>query len=410
VPAALTHRNITHMLSDTRIRALRPREAPYRLADSNGLCLEVRPSGAKLWRYRYRHLGKASMAALGEYPTVGLADARAARDLARTQLKNGANPTQVAKERRALITERAENTFASVALEFLDKRHREGMGEQSVHRARRLIEKDLAPIARKPISEVTAPVLLAALRKMEQRGVVESAHRARGLAGQIFRYAIATGRADRNPAADLIGALEKPQTKHLASIIRPSGIGELLHAIYGYRGSATTITALKLAPMVFVRPSELRKAEWSEFELDSATWNIPAEKMKTRQPHMVPLSTQAVALLSEIYQVTGKGKYVFPGVRSQRRPMSENTINAALRYMGFDGNTMTGHGFRAMARTVLDEELGFPVDHIEHQLAHAVKDANGRAYNRTTHFVARKKMMQVWSDYLDALRKQAMSN
>ena len=392
------------MLTDTKLRTLKPREKVYRVADTNGLCIEVRPTGAKLWRYRYRHAGKPSMAALGEYPTMSLAEARAERDKARALVKSGASPAHIAKIERATRLEKAGNTFASVALEFLAKREKEGMGANSVERGRRLIEKDLASISDLPVAEISAPALLAALRKMEKRGIVESAHRARGLAGQVFRYAIATGRAERNPAADLIGALERPQTNHFASIVLPSKIGELLRAIYSYEGSPVTIAALKLAPLTFVRPGELRSAEWSEINLDKATWDIPAEKMKMKQPHVVPLSDQAMAILRELHPLTGVGKYMFPGMRSVRRPMSENTVNAALRYMGFDGDTMTGHGFRAMARTVLDEELGFPVDHIEHQLAHAVKDANGRAYNRTTHLPARRKMMQAWADYLDGLQ------
>lgn len=392
------------MLTDTKLRTLKPREKVYRVADTNGLCIEVRPTGAKLWRYRYRHVGKPSMAALGEYPAISLAEARAERDKARALVKSGTNPVQIAKAERAAKLDRASNTFASVALEFLTKREKEGMGTGSVERGRRLIEKDLASIGNLPVTQVSAPVLLAALRKMERRGIVESAHRARGLAGQVFRYAIATGRVDRNPAADLIGALERRQTQHFASIILPSKIGELLRAIHNYQGSLVTIAALKLAPLLFVRPGELRCAEWSEIDLDKTLWDIPAEKTKMKQPHLVPLSDQAVAILRDLYPLTGGGKYVFPGMRSMRRPLSENTVNAALRYMGFDGDTMTGHGFRAMARTVLDEELSFPVDHIEHQLAHAVKDANGRAYNRTTHLPARRKMMQGWADYLDVLR------
>jgi len=392
------------MLTDTKLRAMKPRENVYRVADTNGLCIEVRPTGSKLWRYRYRFAGKPSMAALGEYPAMSLAEARVERDKARALVKEGANPVHAARVQRAARLERAGNTFSFVALEFIAKREKEGMGAASVERSRRLIEKDLASIGSVPIAEMSARVLLAALRKMEQRGVVESAHRARGLAGQIFRYAIATGRAERNPAADLIGALERPKTKHFASIILPSKIRELLRAINNYQGSPVTIAALKLASLVFVRPGELRCAEWSEIDLEKAVWDIPAEKMKMKQPHMVPLSSQAVLILRDLYSLTGSGKYVFPGVRSVRRPMSENTVNAALRYMGFDSDTMTGHGFRAMARTVLDEELGFPVDHIEHQLAHAVKDANGRAYNRTTHLPARRKMMQAWADYLDSLR------
>jgi integrase len=392
------------MLTDTKLRALKPRAGAYRVADANGLCIEVRPSGAKAWRYRFRHVGNASIITLGEYPAMSLAEARGERDKARAQVKGGASPAQAAKAERAVRLEKAGNTFAYVALEFIAKREKEGMGAGSVERARRLIKKDLASIGNIPAAEVPAPMLLAALRKMERRGIVASAHRARGLAGQVFRYAIATGRAERNPAADLIGALERQQTKHFASIILPSKIGQLLRAFYNYRGSPVTIAALKLAPLVFVRPGELRCAEWSEVDLDKAVWDIPAEKMKMQQPHLVPLSDQVMAILRELHPLTGGGKYVFPGVRSVRRPMSENTINAALRYMGFDSDTMTGHGFRAMARTVLDEELGFPVDHIEHQLAHAVKDANGRAYNRTTHLPARRKMMQAWADYLDGLR------
>ena len=392
------------MLTDTKLRTLKPREAAYRVADSNGLCIEVRPRGSKVWRYRYRHAGNASIATLGEYPAMTLAEARAERDKARALVKKGASPSHAAKAERVARQEKALNTFAIVASEFIAKREKEGMGTGSVERSRRLIEKDLAGIAQIPVDEVSAPTLLAALRKMEKRGIVESAHRARGLANQVFRYAIATGRAERNPAADLIGALERPQTNHFASIILPTKIAELLRAIYSYQGSVVTVAALKLAPMVFVRPGELRAAEWSEIDLDKATWDIPAEKMKMKQPHVVPLSEQAVQVLRELHSITGRGQYVFPSVRSIRRPMSENTINAALRYMGFDSDTMTGHGFRAMARTVLDEELNFPVDHIEHQLAHAVRDANGRAYNRTSHLPARRKMMQAWADYLDHLR------
>lgn len=392
------------MLTDAKLRTMRPREKVFRVADTNGLCIEVRPTGAKLWRYRYRHGGKPSMVALGEYPAMSLAAARSERDRARVMVKAGANPAHVAKSERAARLEKAGTTFQSVGLEFIAKREREGMTSGSVQRSRRLVEKDLASIANLPITEVSAPVLLAALRKMEQRGIVVSAHRARGLAGQIFRYAIATGRAERNPASDLIGALERSRVSHFPSIVSPTKIGELLRAIYGYKGSPVTVAALKLAPLVFVRPGELRHAEWSELDLDAATWDIPAEKMKMRSSHLVPLATQAVEILRELRELTGNGRYVFPGVRSVRRPMSENTVNAALRGMDFDSDTMTGHGFRAMARTVLDEELCFPVDHIEHQLAHAVRDANGRAYNRTSHLPARRKMMQAWADYLDSLR------
>ena len=391
------------MLTDTKLRTLKPKAKVYRVADTNGLCIEVRTTGAKLWRYRYRYAGKASMAALGEYPLMSLSEARAERDRMRGLVKGGANPAHVAKVERAAQMERAETTFAAVAAEWLAKRAKEGLSVGSVTRERRLVEKDLSSICGLPVADVTAPALLSALRKIEQRGVIETAHRARALAGQIFRYAIATGRAQRNPAADLVGALEQPRVRHFASITEPARVGELLRSIRSYRGSPVTIAALNLAPLVFVRPGELRAARWADIDLDAAEWRYTATKTGT--PHIVPLSAQAVAILRDLRPLTGRSEYVFPGVRSLRRPMSENTINAALRYMGIDRDTMTGHGFRAMARTILDEVLGFRPDFIEHQLAHAVRDPNGRAYNRTAHLPERRKMMQAWADYLDQLRE-----
>lgn len=390
------------MLTDTKLRALKPKAKVYRVADTHGLCIEVRTTGAKLWRYRYRYAGKASMAALGEYPMMGLADARTERDRMRVLVKGGANPVHVARVERAARVERSETTFAAVALELLAKRAKEGLGAGSVKRERRLIEKDLASIGCLPVADVTAPALLAALRKLEKRGVVETAHRARSLAGQVFRYAIATGRAKYNPAADLAGALEQPKVQHFASVTEPAKVAELLRTMQGYRGSPVTVAALRLAPLVFVRPGELRQARWADIDLDACEWRFTASKTGT--PHIVPLSEQAVAILRDLLPLTGRSEYVFPGVRSARRPMSENTINAALRYMGVDGDTMSGHGFRAMARTILDEVLHFRPDYIEHQLAHAVRDPNGRAYNRTAHLPERRKMMQGWADYLDQLR------
>jgi integrase len=256
-----------------------------------------------------------------------------------------------------------------------------------------------------PVTEITAPILLGALRKLEQRGVVETAHRARSHAGRVFRYAMATGRAERNPAQDLAGALEQPQTKHFASMTDPSQIGPLLRALWGYRGSLVTQAALKLAPMLFVRPGELRHAKWADINLDAGEWRYVTSKTST--PHIVPLSAQAADILRELHPYTKRSEFVFPGVRSALKPMSENTLNAALRNLGFDGSTMVGHGFRAMARTVLDEVLGYRPDYIEHQLAHAVRDPLGRAYNRATHLPERRKMMQSWSDYLDGLREEA---
>ncbi|WP_447906930.1 tyrosine-type recombinase/integrase [Stenotrophomonas geniculata] len=390
------------MLTDTKLRSLKPKASPFRVADANGLCIEVRPSGAKVWRYRYRYLGKASIVTLDEYPSMSLQAARVERDRLRSLLRGGANPAQVARVEKAVQGERAANTFGAIGLELLAKRTKEGLSPGSVVRERRLIEKDLAGLADLPIGDITAPLLLAALRKLEQRGVVETAHRARAHAGRVFRYAIATGRVDRNPAQDLTGALEQPQTKHFASVTDPAVIGGLLRALWGYQGSLVTQAALKLAPMVFVRPGELRQAKWADIDLDAAEWRYVTSKTKT--PHIVPLSDQAVEVLRELYPYTKRSEFVFPGVRSSLKPMSENTMNAALRNLGFDSDTMVGHGFRAMARTVLDEVLGYRPDYIEHQLAHAVKDPLGRAYNRATHLPERRKMMQAWSDYLDQLR------
>ena len=392
------------MLTDTKIRAQKPRERAYRVADAQGLCLEVRPSSAKVWRYRYRHAGQASMITLGEYPTMGLADARAERDRLRALVRSGANPAHVARVERITKAGQAATTFGAVGLELLEKRAKEGLSPQSVKRERRLIEKDMAGIRDLPITEVTAPLLLDALRKLERRGVIETAHRARAHAGQVFRYAIATGRAERNPAADLTGALEQPKTTHLAALTEPAKIGELLRAIDAYQGSPVTTAALKLAPLFFVRPGELRSARWADIDLEGAEWRYTASKTKT--PHIVPLATQAIAILRELHPLTQRSEYVFPSVRGASRPMSENTINVALRTMGYDGSVMTGHGFRAMARTVLDEVLGFRPDFIEHQLAHAVRDPLGRAYNRTAHLAERKKMMQAWADYLYQLASE----
>lgn len=398
----LTHTSLTHMLTDTKIRALKPRERSYRTADANGLCLEVRPSGAKVWRYRYRHAGQPSMITLGEYPTMGLAEARAERERLRALVRSGANPAHAARIERAAKAEEAATTFGAIGLELLEKRAKEGLTPQSLKRERRLIEKDMAGVCDLPIASITAPLLLEALRKLERRGVIETAHRARAHAGRVFRYAIATGRAERNPAADLTGALEQPRTIHFAALTEPVKIGELLRVIDAYQGAPVTIAALKLAPLVFVRPGELRSAKWADIDLDSAQWRYTASK--TRTPHIVPLATQAVEILRELQPLTRRSEYVFPSVRGASRPMSENTINVALRTMGYDGRAMTGHGFRAMARTVLDEVLGFRPDYIEHQLAHAVRDPLGRAYNRTAHLTERKKMMQAWADYLDGLR------
>lgn len=391
------------MLNDTKLRSLKPKLKVYRQADSNGLAIEVRPGGAKFWRYRYRYVGKAKMATFGEYPTMGLAEARTERDKARALLRAGENPVYVAQAKRAAKAESTENTFGAIAEEMLLKRAREGLSPGSVKRERRLIEKDLASIKDVPITDVTAPALLAALRKLEARGIIETANRARSLTGQIFRYAIATGRAKSNPADVLKGALQRTQTKHLGSITEPAKVAILLRSLHGYEGSPAVMAAIKLAPLVFVRPGELRTARWDDIDLKAGEWRFTASKTKT--PHIVPLASQAVAILRELEPITRRSEFVFPSARDAKRPMSENAVTVALRTMGFDGTVMTGHGFRAMARTMLDEVLGFRPDFIEHQLAHAVRDPLGRAYNRTAHLPERRKMMQSWADYLDQLRE-----
>lgn len=393
------------MLTDTKLRALRPRDGLYRVADANGLCIEVTPAGSRLWRYRFRFNGKASMLALGEYPLVSLVEARRLRDSARATLAAGVSPVTAARARRVAQAERAGNTFAVVAAEYLAQRAK-SKSAGTVYRDRSLIERDLNPvIGNDPIADVTAKALLSALRKIETRGAVETAHRARTLAGAVFRYAIATARAERNPAADLAGALASPQSGHFASVTDPNDVAPMLLAIHGYEGTPIVSAALKLAPLVFVRPGELRMMRWADVDIDAAEWRFTTSKTGT--PHIVSLSSQALAILRDLRPLTGSGEYVFPGARSIRRPLSENAVNAALRTLGYGSDKMTGHGFRAMARTILDEVLGFRPDYIEHQLAHAVRDPLGRAYNRTAHLPERRKMMQAWADYLDALRANA---
>lgn len=380
---------------------------PYKMGDTGGLYLEVAPSGGKWWRLKYRFDGKEKRLSLGVYPDVGLKDARQRRDDARKLLAVGIDPGENRKAVKAARNERAANSFEVIAREWYTKNAptwASNHGERIIQR----LERDVFPwIGGKPIANITAPDLLAMLRRIEGRGALETAHRALGNCGQIFRYAIATGRAERDPSPDLRGSLPPAKEKHLAAITDPKAVAELLRAMDGYQGAFVTKCALRLAPLVFVRPGELRNAEWTEFDLDKAEWNIPAERMKMREPHLVPLSRQAIEILRELHTLTGSGRYVFPGARTNGRPMSDNAILAALRRMGFAKDEMSGHGFRAMARTILDEVLQVRPDFIEHQLAHAVRDPNGRAYNRTAHLAERHKMMQLWADYLDTLKAGA---
>lgn len=400
------------VLTDAALRKAKPAAKPVKLADSGGLYLLLNPNGSRWWRWDYRRpvTAKRNTLSLGTYPDVGLAQVRQRRDDARKLLANGIDPGQHRKAEKAAGEQRAGNSFEVVAREWLAK---QTWAANYLSKVTALFENDVFPsLGSRPVSELTAPEFLKVARRVEARGAVETAHRAMQNCGQVVRYAIATGRADRNPVADLKGALAQPEEKHFAAIVDVKLVGGLLRAIDGYVGTPEVRAALQLAPLVFVRPGELRCAEWIEFDLDAidadkqaaAVWNIPAHRMKLRQPHLVPLSPQAVAILRDLHMITGRGRYVFPGGRSPRRPMSNNAVNAALRRMGYDSATMTGHGFRAMARTILDEVLGIRPDYIEHQLAHAVRDPNGRAYNRTAHLVERRKMMDAWAKYLDGLK------
>lgn len=390
------------MLTDTGIRKAKATDKPQKLADGAGMYLLLNPNGSRWWRFDYRFNGKRKTLSMGTYPATSLADARGKRDAARKLVAAGIDPGEQRKAEKAAGVERAANSFEVIAREWLGK---QTWVEHYRVKVEAWMANDVYPyIGGRPVAELSAPEFLRVGRRMEERGAVESAHRVLQNCGQIMRYAIATGRAERNPVADLKGAIASPAERHHAAITDPAALGGLLRAIEGYSGDATTRAALKLSALLFVRPGELRHAEWAEINLDACEWNIPAGKMKMRQPHLVPLCDQAVAILRELHQLTGRGQYVFPGGRSPRRPMSNNAINAALRRMGYGTDTMTAHGFRATARTILDEVLGYRVDYIEHQLAHAVKDPNGRAYNRTAHLPERRKMMQGWGDYLDSLR------
>jgi integrase len=394
-------------LSDTTIRAAKPGDKPRKLADGGGMYLLLNPNGSKWWRLKYRIGGKEKLLSLGTYPETNLKEARAKRDEARRLLAAGIDPGAHRKASKAAGVERAANSFETVAREWHSKQAASWSPGNAKIILRRL-EADAFPwLGSRPVSELTAAEILVTLRRIENRGAVETAHRILQYISTTMRYAIATSRAERNPAADLKGALPPATTEHRAAITDPKQAGALLRAIDAYEGSFVTKCALRLAPLLFVRPGELRKAEWSEFDLDTARWEIPAERMKMRTANIVPLSTQAVEILKELHALTGRGRYVFPGARSPRRPMSDNAVLAALRRMGFAKDEMSGHGFRAMARTILDEVLGYRPDLIEQQLAHAVRDPLGRAYNRTAHLPDRTTMMQGWADYLDTLKTGA---
>jgi len=389
-------------LTRLQIENAKPQAKPYRLFDGKGLYLEIAPTGARLWRFKYRIGGKEKRLALGAYPEVGLKDARGKLDDARRQLAANIDPGERRKAEKVALTERTENTFEAIAREWFALHSPKWAASHGGKVIRRL-ELNLFPwLGGQPIKSIAAPELLSVLRRIEARGANETAHRALQNCGQVFRYAIATGRAERDPSRDLLGALAPAIERHYAAITDPRGVGALLYAIDGYCGSYVTKCALKLAPLVFVRPGELRMAEWSEFDMDKAEWRIPAHRMKMRSPHVVPLSRQAITVLKELSALTGEGSLVFPGANDRERAMSDNTVNAALRRLGYSREEMTGHGFRSIASTLLNEK-GWSPDAIERQLAHSERNAIRAAYNYAEYLPERRKMMQAWADYLDEL-------
>jgi integrase len=386
------------MLTDTAVRNAKPRDKPYKISDSAGLYLLVRSTG-KYWRMDYRFAGKRKTLALGVYPGVSLSAARKKRDEAKEHLAKDTDPSLIKAIKKQVAHHAAENTFQAIAMEWHAK-NIHTWAASTAHNIKRYLEKDIFPwLGNRAIQDIGAPDLLAVLRKIESRGAHEKAQRCREYAGRVFRYAIATGRAERDPSGDLRGALTPVKVKHHASITEPKAIGALLRSIYDFNGSFITKCALQLAPLVFVRPGELRHAEWQEIHLEKAEWRIPGHKMKMRELHIVPLSQQAIEILLSIRPLTGNGKYIFPSIRSTSRPMSENTVNGALRRLGYEKDEMTGHGFRSMASTLLHEH-GWPHEAIERQLAHAERNKVSAAYNFAEHLPKRKEMMQWWANHL----------
>jgi integrase len=391
-------------LTDTAIRSAKPKDKPYKVADSQGLYLLINPRGSKLWRLKYRIHGIERKLALGAYPEITLAEARAARDVARKQLAHAVDPSTAKRQARIQASLQAENSFASVAHELIAKREKEGASPRTLEKHRWLLKLLGADFGRRPVAEVTPQELLHELKRQERRGRLETAKQLRAFASRVFRYAAATARAERDPAQLLLGALIQPKVKHFAAITDPSSFGALLRAIEGYEGDPAVMHALKLTPHLFQRPGELRQMEWEEINFEKAVWTLPAHKMKMRQPHAVPLSRQALAILWSMRELSGGGKYVFPSVRTRARPISDNTINAALRRMGYSKEQMTAHGFRTSASSLLNECGKWNPDAIERALAHMIAGSIRRIYNQSAYWQERVEMAQWWSDYLSILR------
>lgn len=396
---------ITNKLTNTAIQQAKIKSKPFKLFDGAGLFLLVQPQGRKYWRMAYRFAGKEKVLAIGVYPEVSLKEARVQRDHARAILKNGIDPTQQRRQEKLTRHISAANTFEAVAIEWLEKQ-KSHLSNDTVTRNHSLLKNNLFPwLGSRPIADITPIELLAALKRVEDKGIVETAHRLKQITGQIYRYAVITERADRDISQDLKGALKSPKSKHFSAITKPEEVGQLLLAIDGYRGTPIVEAALRISPLLFQRPGEIRSMKWNEIFFEAAEWRYIVTKTNT--PHIVPLSTQAIKILKNLHPITSRSPYVFPSGRGASRPLSENAVRVALRALGYSNDQMTPHGFRAMARTILDEILNYRIDWIEHQLAHSVRDANGRAYNRTSHLEGRKVMMQGWADYLDSLRLSA---
>ena len=394
-------------LTDTAIRNAKPRQREYKVSDSAGLYLLVTPAGGKLWRLKFRIDGREKKFALGAYPAVGLANARKLRDDARELIAGGKDPSREKQKAKLRAQVSAANTFGEIAAEFIDKRRREGLSDATAKKSEYYITCMGIAFARLPIAEIAAYDLLSVLRRIEAKGNYETARRVLQLASRVFRYAVATARLQSDPSRDLRGALIAPQAKNYGAITDAKRAGELLRALDGYQGQQVTKLALQLSPHVFVRPGELCHAEWEEINLEAALWTIPAVKMKMSKAHQVPLSDQSIALLKQLHAITGPSGYAFPSIRTRTRPMSENTINAALRRLGYASDEMTAHGFRAMASTLLNESGKWHRDAIERALAHGDSDKVRAAYHRGAHWDERVRMAQWWSDHLDQLRKGA---
>jgi integrase len=395
------------MLTLSAIKNAKPQPKPYRLSDFGGLFMLIQPSGSKLWRWKYRRPGtkKENLLSFGAFPVVSLQEARECREDACRLLSRGIDPGLEKKVAKLATAQNAAATFGAVAAEYFAKRERETVGDP-FKRERNRFDNYLAPaLGSVPIADVTAVMLLAALRKPEAAGKLETARRLRAMSGRIFRYAIATGRATRDPSADLVGALTMPKPTNFAAATDPADLPELLRALWSYAGTPIVSAALKLTPLVFVRHGELRAARWADIDLEAGEWRYTVSKTGT--PHIVPLASQAVAILRELHPLTGRSEFVFPSARGGGRHMSQVACLSAMRRLEISAELVTNHGWRATARTLLDEVLHFPPHLIEHQLAHTVKDPLGRAYNRTAHLPDRKKMMQAWADYLDGLRTGA---